>query len=225
MRAMLDNVEGNLAKRIKGIFAVFYINDGYKASCNAEFLQEALNIIVETFKHVGLATKTKKTQAMVCMQGKIRVQLPTDSYRRMCKEVATGEESKRAVVCQVCNKTLQARSLCLHLSSAYDIHKQVVVAEAHWRSGQEPATGQTQGGRSSQYSAHSQDARGCSAAHFFYVGISGIYTQRMLWRSLERDFSHGVSGAQCSATRCTNDISNLRCVCRGRRDGYNGTRQ
>jgi hypothetical protein len=68
-------------------------------------------------------------QAMVCTPGKIRVQIPTDSYKRMCKGVATGEESRRAVVCHVCNKTMQARSLRLHLSSTHNIHHKVVVAE------------------------------------------------------------------------------------------------
>jgi hypothetical protein len=48
----------------------------------------------------------------------------------MCKGVTAGEESRRVMVCHVCNKTLQARSLCLHLSSTHDIHQQVVVAEA-----------------------------------------------------------------------------------------------
>jgi hypothetical protein len=94
-----------------------------------EFLQEALNILVKTFKHIGLATNTKKTQAMVCTPGKIRVQLPTDSYKRMCEGVAAGEEPRRAVVCHVCNKALQARSLRPHLLSAHDIHQQVVVAD------------------------------------------------------------------------------------------------
>ncbi len=48
----------------------------------------------------------------------------------MCKGVAAGEESRRAMVCHVCNKSLQARSLHLHLFSTHDIHQQVVVAEA-----------------------------------------------------------------------------------------------
>jgi hypothetical protein len=47
----------------------------------------------------------------------------------MCEGVAAGEESKRAVACHMCNKTLQ-RSLCLHLTSAHDFHQQVVVAKA-----------------------------------------------------------------------------------------------
>jgi hypothetical protein len=126
----IDNVEGNLAKCIEGLFAIFYVNNGYIASCDVKFLQETLDILVKIFKHVGLATNTKKTQAMVCMLGRIRVKLPTDSYTRMCKWVSAGEESRRAVVCHVCNKSLKARSLHLHLSSAHNIHQQVVVAEA-----------------------------------------------------------------------------------------------
>ncbi len=130
MRAMIDNADGNLAKCIAGLFLVFYVDDGYIASRDAEFLQDALNILVKTFKRVGLATNTKKTQAIVCTPGKIWVQLPTDSYRCMREGVAIGEESQRAVVCHVCNKALQARSLCPHLLSAHDIHQQVVVADA-----------------------------------------------------------------------------------------------
>ncbi len=67
---------------------------------------------------------------MVCTLGKIRVQLLSYLYKYMCKGVAVGEESRRAVVCHMCNKTLQARSLHPHLSSAHSIHQQVVVAEA-----------------------------------------------------------------------------------------------
>jgi hypothetical protein len=67
---------------------------------------------------------------MVCTPGKIWVQLPMDSYRRMHEGVAAGEELQRAVVCHVCDKALQARSLHPHLSSAHDIHQQVVVADA-----------------------------------------------------------------------------------------------
>jgi hypothetical protein len=117
------------AKCIKGLFAVFYVNNGYIASCDAEFLQVSLNILFKMFKCIGLATN-KKTQMMVCMPGKIWVQLLMNSYRRMCKVVAAGEETKRAIVCHIRKKTLQARSLCQHLFSAHDIHQQVVVAEA-----------------------------------------------------------------------------------------------
>jgi hypothetical protein len=72
----------------------------------------------------------KKTQAMICTPSKIRVQLLMDSYKHTHKGVAVGEELQRAVVCHVCNKALQARSLCPHLSSTHDIHQQVVIADA-----------------------------------------------------------------------------------------------
>jgi hypothetical protein len=87
MRTTINNADGNLAECIEGLFAVFYVDDGYIASRNTEFLQEALGILVETFKQVGLATNTKKTQAMVCIPGRIRVQLPADSYKRMHERV------------------------------------------------------------------------------------------------------------------------------------------
>ena len=70
------------------------MDDGYIASRDTEFLQEALDILVETFKRVGLTTNTKKTQAMVCTPGKIRLQLPTDSYRRLREGVSAEGESK-----------------------------------------------------------------------------------------------------------------------------------
>ena len=73
MRELLDYLDRKLVAQIKELFAIFYVDNGYIASRDAEFLQEALNILVKTFKHVGLATNTKKTQAMVCMPGEIRV--------------------------------------------------------------------------------------------------------------------------------------------------------
>jgi hypothetical protein len=38
MRATINDTDGNLAKCITGLFAVFYVDDGYIALCNAEFL-------------------------------------------------------------------------------------------------------------------------------------------------------------------------------------------
>ena len=68
-------------------------------------------------------------QAMVCTPGKIRVQLPTDSYRRLKEGVAAGEEASRVVECHACQKKLQARSLRSHLASSHDIYQQVIVPD------------------------------------------------------------------------------------------------
>jgi hypothetical protein len=89
----LDDPQGRLTNQIEALFAIFYVDNGYIASRDAEFLQSALDILVDTFKRVGLATNMKKTQAMVCTPGKIRVQLPTDSYRHLKEGVAAGEEA------------------------------------------------------------------------------------------------------------------------------------
>jgi hypothetical protein len=67
---------------------------------------------------------------MVCTPGKIWVQLPLDSYKRMHEGVPAGEESQRAMVCHIWDKSIQARSLRPHLLSAHDIHQQVFVANA-----------------------------------------------------------------------------------------------
>jgi hypothetical protein len=69
MRETLGDSDGQLAIRVKELFAIFYVDDGYIASRDAEFLQEALNILGVTFKRTGLATNTKKMQAMVCTPG------------------------------------------------------------------------------------------------------------------------------------------------------------
>ncbi len=61
----INNVEGNLAECMEGLFAVFNVNDSFIASRDAKLLQEALDILVETFKHAGFVTNTKKTQLMV----------------------------------------------------------------------------------------------------------------------------------------------------------------
>ncbi len=76
------------------VFAIFYVDDGYIALRDAEFLQEALNVLVKTFKCIGLATNMKKTPAMVCTLGKIRLQLLTDSYKCLREGGTAGEESK-----------------------------------------------------------------------------------------------------------------------------------
>jgi hypothetical protein len=65
------------------LFAIFYVDDGYIASRDPDFLQRALDMLVDIFRRTGLETNTAKTQAMVCTLGKIRVQLSTDSYRLM----------------------------------------------------------------------------------------------------------------------------------------------
>ena len=53
------------------LFAIFYVDDGYIAFRDPDFLQRALDMPVDIFRWTGLETNTAKTQAMVCTPGKI----------------------------------------------------------------------------------------------------------------------------------------------------------
>ena len=86
-------------------FTIFYVNDVYFALRDAAFLQLSLDILGGLFKRVGLQTNTKKTQAMICTPGKIQVQLPVESYRRMqCERVLAAEWNSHSVECGTCGR-------------------------------------------------------------------------------------------------------------------------
>jgi hypothetical protein len=111
-------------------FAIFYVDDVYLASRDAEFLQRALDILVSLFEKVGLETNTSKMQTMICTPGRIRTQLPTKSYRQLQRgHVTTAEWNARDVKCTKCRKMMKASSLCRHLADMHGIYQQTVVAE------------------------------------------------------------------------------------------------
>ncbi len=122
--------EMEFAEYIATLFAIFYVDDAYLASWDPEFLQYALTHLVCLFKCIGLQTNTTKTQTMICTPGKIRTQLPTESYRRMQQgQVSASNWKSRNVECQQCGKVLKASSLDRHLADIQDIYQQAVVAE------------------------------------------------------------------------------------------------
>jgi hypothetical protein len=84
-----DYEEGELAALTSTFFAFFYVANTYLASWDAGFLQHALTLLDKLFQQVGLQTNTSKTQPMICMQGQIWTQLPTESYRRMQRGMVT----------------------------------------------------------------------------------------------------------------------------------------
>ena len=78
---MALELEGTeLDEMMEIIFAIFYVDDAYIVSRDPVFLQRAIIGLVNVFERVGLETNTKKTQAMTCTPGTIRLQLPTESY-------------------------------------------------------------------------------------------------------------------------------------------------
>ena len=122
--------EDEILEFMATFFAIFYVDDAYLASRDAGFLQHALDILVDLFERVGLQTNTSKTQTMICTPGRIRTQLPTESYRRMRRgRVTASEWNSRDVECRTCGKALKASSLGRHLADVHDIYQQTVIAE------------------------------------------------------------------------------------------------
>ena len=94
------------------------------------FLQQAINGLVSAFERVGLETNIKKTQAMTCTPGTIRLQLPTKSYLRMRTGRTPADDwDARTVTCRECGKDMWASSLGRHLANLHEIYQQQVVAE------------------------------------------------------------------------------------------------
>ena len=93
--------EEELDGMMETLFAIFYVDDAYIASRDLIFLQRAIDGLVSAFERVGLETNIKKMQAMTCMPGTIRLQLPTDSYLRMrIGRTPTAKWDARTVTCR-----------------------------------------------------------------------------------------------------------------------------
>ncbi len=122
--------EEELDETMATLFAIFYVDDAYIASRDPVFLQRAIDGLVSAFERVGLETNTKKTQAMTCTPGTIRLQLPIESYLRMrTGRTPAAEWDARTVFCREYGKDMRASSLGRHLADQHQIYQQQVVAE------------------------------------------------------------------------------------------------
>jgi hypothetical protein len=128
-------VDGDYKKRefaeyMATFFAIFYVDDAYLASWDAEFLQYVLTHLVHLFERIGLRMNMTKTQTMICTPGKIRTQLSTESYCWMQQgQVSVSKWNSCNVECRQCGKVLKASSLGCHLADVHDIYLQAVVAK------------------------------------------------------------------------------------------------
>ena len=96
-------------------FAIFYLDNVYLASRDAEILQRVMDILVSLFERVGLETNTSKMQTVICTPGRIQTQLPTKLYRQLRQgRVTAAEWNARDVECSRCGKTIRASSLRRH---------------------------------------------------------------------------------------------------------------
>jgi hypothetical protein len=130
LREEMDMEGEELDEMMETLFAIFYVDDAHIASRDPVFLQRAIDGLVRTFEHVGLETNTKKTQAMTCMPGTIRLQLLTKSYQRMrIRRTPAANWDACTVTCRECGKDMRASSLGRHLADQHEIYQQQVVAK------------------------------------------------------------------------------------------------
>ncbi len=125
-----DYKEEEVAEYMATFFAIFYVDDAFLASWDAGFLQHALTLLVDLFERVGLQANTSKTQMMICTPGRIRTQLPSESYHRMqTGQVTASEWNSCNIEYYQCGKELKASSLGCHLADVHDIYQQTVIAK------------------------------------------------------------------------------------------------
>jgi hypothetical protein len=120
------------------LFAIFYVDHAYIAAWDPIFLQQAIDSLVSNFERVGLKTNISKMKAMICTPGKIRLQLPADSYRRMRAGRTLAAEWDTCITsCRECGKDMRASSLSCHLADLHEIYQGQVVTEEllNWREG------------------------------------------------------------------------------------------
>ncbi len=130
LREEMDMEGEELDKTMEALFAIFYVDNAYIAARDPVFLQLTIDFLVTIFEPIGLKTKIKKTQAMACTPGKIRLQLPSDSYRQMrlgCTPAADWDA--HTVTCREYRKDIRASSLRRHLADLHKIYQQQVVAK------------------------------------------------------------------------------------------------
>ena len=110
------NAQSGMSYRVVLQNALFYADDGEISSRNPEWLQQAIDTLVEHFERVGLKTNVGKTEAMVCQPPHIAPALSEESYASFLGR--TGESSstrkRRRVTCERCNSSMQAKYFRIH---------------------------------------------------------------------------------------------------------------
>jgi hypothetical protein len=145
------NLEGGELDKImvmETLFVIFYIDNAYIALRDPVFLQKAIDSLVTTFERVGLEINTKKTQAMTCTPGNIRLQLPTKSYQQMrTGRTPAADWDASTVTCRECGKdmreALSDATLWIFMrstssrwwSKSYSTGRTVWSKKSHWGTG------------------------------------------------------------------------------------------
>jgi len=87
------------------------------ASRDAEWLQQAVDVISGLFACMVLITNTTKTQVMTCMPGYVSTHLSNTSYQcwKRGREEPLQAQQRQCVNCSECGKSLASSSLSQHL--------------------------------------------------------------------------------------------------------------
>ena len=94
----------------------FYADDGAVGGRDFQWLQGAMDLLVATFRRIGLAANATKTQAMTCLPGFIPTRMSEAAYNRM----VTGEgpsyrqRLRHRVPCPGCGKEVAMGSMTQH---------------------------------------------------------------------------------------------------------------
>jgi exonuclease III len=112
--------------------AIFYADDGYIYSTNADALQQATDWIVDLFECMGLKANPEKTKAMICAPRPSVTRICTPAYKRKMGDNAEptySERKRQYMVCDFCNEQIQARSLSRHKRSKHGIDTTAITAQ------------------------------------------------------------------------------------------------
>ena len=102
-----DVMTTRIGEEIRSFLAVFYADDGLLQSRDPVRLQAAPDNLVDLFERAGLKTNTKKTQAMVCIPGKVRTCQSQEVYNaRMIGEGENECYRSRCMRCDICGDEL-----------------------------------------------------------------------------------------------------------------------
>jgi len=103
--------------------AFFYVDNELIASICSEWLQRAIDVLMELFERMGLRTNMTKAQAMTCMPGYICTNLSHVVYCHRTRGNGNShrERQRRQVECSECGKAMAAGLLSRHLLTQHGI--------------------------------------------------------------------------------------------------------
>jgi hypothetical protein len=85
---------------------IFYADDGYIYSNDANALQQATDWIVSLFERMGLKTDPDNTKAMICAPLPLPARICTPAYKRRMgndTEPTYNERKQQQLQCDICN--------------------------------------------------------------------------------------------------------------------------